>query len=459
MTAVDRGRLPVPGAEPAFVFPTATRSRLENGLGIWTVRRDQLPLVSVVVLLPAGAACDPVDEAGLAAITADMLDEGSGDRSAIQMQEALARIGTDLDTEVGSDAVGLSMVLLERFLPGGLQLLADMVCRPRLADADVARVRDLRMNRLRQLRDSPPVTAEAVFAGLLYGTHAYGHLPIGTSASLERIGTSAIASFHDRAYRPSRTTIIAVGAVEHAAFERMVGDTFGAWTCSPPGGSGETGAAQSPMPAADRARLLIVDRPGAAQTELRIGHVAVPRKTPDFHALVLLNAALGGHFMSRINLNLRERKGYTYGARSAFDFRRQAGPFSVQTSVQTGATADSVREVLGELEAIRGPRPVTEDELVLSKSTLTKGYPRSFETTGQVARGLAQLALYDLSDDTFATFGPRVRALSAADVTAAGRAHLDPARIAVVAVGDRARIEDDVRSLGIGDPEIVANVL
>jgi zinc protease len=178
--------------------------------------------------------------------------------------------------------------------------------------------------------------------------------------------------------------------------------------------------------------------------------VAVARKTAAFHALVLLNAVLGGHFMSRINLKLRQDKGYTYGARSAFDFRRLAGPFCVQTSVQTSATRDAVHQVLSELAAIRGARPAGEDELQLSMSTLTKGYPRNFETTGQVARGLAQLALHDLPDETFAEFCPRVRGLNAGEVTRAALAHIRPDAAVVVAVGDRDRIQGDLDGLGLG---------
>ena len=453
MSAVDRSRLPVPGAEPFFAFPTAAKRQLPNGLGLWTVRRDQLPLVSIVMVLPAGAVNDPDGRAGLAALTADMLDEGSGDRSAIEIQEALARMGTDLDTEVGPDAVVLSLTLLEEFVSDGLRLFADIVCRPRLTDADVTRVRDLRLNQLRQLRDAPGANAEAVYTGLLYGSHPYGHLPIGTTASLQRISAGDIAGFHTLSYRPSRATLVAVGAIEADAFAQEVIAAFGSWADPASGGPVAPAPAPAIQPAASR--LVIVDRPGAAQTELRVGHVGVPRKTPDFHKLVLLNAVLGGHFMSRINLNLREDKGYTYGARSAFDFRRLAGPFSVQTSVQTAATAASIREVLAEIEAIRDSRPATDDELSLSKATLTLGYPRSFETTGQVARGLAQLVLYELPDDTFATFGPRVRAVSSADVTAAAQRHIQPDSLTVVAVGDRSRIESDLGTLGIGSPQVV----
>jgi predicted Zn-dependent peptidase len=200
---------------------------------------------------------------------------------------------------------------------------------------------------------------------------------------------------------------------------------------------------------------VIVDRPGAAQTELRVGHLGAPRLTPDFHALLLLNAVLGGHFSSRLNLNLRERRGFTYGARSAFDFRKMAGPFSVQTSVQTDATADAVGEILGELRAITRDRPASDDERGLSEATLTKGYPRSFETPGQVARGVAQMAVYDLPDDTFAQFCPRIRALTGADLQRVAPQYLHPGLALVVAVGDCARIRTGLEGLGLGDAAVV----
>jgi zinc protease len=455
MSPVDRTRLPSPAPDVRFAFPFATKRRMGNGLGLWTVERRGLPVASVVLVLPVGAALDPDDKPGLAAMTADMLDEGSGDRSAIEMQESLARIGTELDTEVGPDALILSLTLLERFVPEGLGLLADITVRPRLDPADFDRVRTLRVNRLRQLRDVPGVNAELVFLQSLYGTRAYGHLPIGSSSSLARMQASDVVEFHRSAYDPARATLIGVGAIAPDGFARDVDRAFGSWRGAddpaPPGqAAGDVTVHGALAEAGAPARLQIVDRPGAAQTELRIGHVAVARTTADFHALVLLNAVLGGHFMSRINRKLREDKGYTYGARSAFDFRRMAGPFSVQTSVQTSATGDAVHQVLGELAAIRGDRPASEDELRLSMSTLTKGYPRNFETAGQVARGLAQLALHDLPDDTFAEFCPRVRGLDAEDVTRAARAHIRPDSAVVVAVGDRDRIQGDLDGLGLG---------
>ncbi len=460
MSPVDRSRLPVPGPDPDFTFPAADTHHLRNGLSLRTVERRGLPMVSLALVLPAGSGLDPEDRPGLASLTADMLDEGSGDRSAIEMQEALARIGAELDTETGPDSVVLALSLLDRFVPSGLQLLSDIAVRPRLGAADFERVRTLRSNRIRQLRDVPGVNAEAVFARALYGTHPYGHLSIGSSASLAGMDTGDVTGFHRVRYDPSRATLIAAGAIDGAAFARQAEDAFGSWRrpagdAMPPAVPADhsNGGVAGAAPAQ---RLLIVDRPGAAQTELCIGHAGVPRQTPDFHALVLLNAVLGGHFSSRLNLNLRERKGYTYGVRSAFDFRRAAGPFSVRTSVQTDATADAVAQVLGELRDIGQGRPANEDERSLSMATLTKGYPRNFETAGQVARGLAQLATHELPDDTFNMFVPRLRALTADEVTRAAGQYLHPDRAVVVAVGDGARIRGALETLGLGEAAIVA---
>jgi predicted Zn-dependent peptidase len=205
------------------------------------------------------------------------------------------------------------------------------------------------------------------------------------------------------------------------------------------------------VPPPPSARVSLVHRPGAAQSELRIGHVSVPRSTPDYHALLVLNLVLGGQFVSRVNMNLREDKGYTYGARTSFDFRRGPGPFVLQASVQSDATAAAVRESLRELTAIRGDRPVTREELELGRAGLTRGYPRNFETADQLGRAAAQLALYGLPDDYFTTFVPRVLALSEHDVTEVAQKHIDPSRLATIIVGDRDTAGPGLGELGLGE--------
>jgi zinc protease len=452
VSPVDRSRLPVSGKEPDFRFPLVRKSRLPCGLSVWSVERPALPMVSFVLLVPAGAATDPESRPGLAALTADMLDEGSGHRSAIDIQDALARLGADLDTEVGPDAAVLALTTLSRLVGPSLGLLAEIVVGPRLLEQDFDRVRQLRLNRLLQLRNIPSALAERVFLSHIYGSHPYGHLPIGSSRGLRDVSLNEVADFHRRAYVPERATLVAVGDVSHEAVVQAAADAFGHWE-SPRGEDRVQDRLGAPIGSsgASRPRLVIVDRRGAAQSELRIGHVAAARHSPDYHALLVLNTILGGQFVSRVNLNLREDKGYTYDAHTMFEFRKGRGPFVLQTSVRTDATVDAIREALGEIGAIRAERPPDEDELELARAALTRGYPRSFETSGQVARSLAQLVLYDLPDSTFEEFVPSVRAIDAAAVSDVARRHVDPERLSVVIVGDRSRIDAGLASLGLGE--------
>jgi predicted Zn-dependent peptidase len=452
--AVDRSRLPALGAEPSFALPEIRRRTRPNGLRVWTAEHREVPLVSFLVLLPVGAASDPPDRPGLAAMTGDLLDEGSGSLNALELHEALARLGAQLDTEVGSDATLLELTVLERHAERGLELLSDMVRRPRLEQRDFDRVRELRLNRLVQLRDSPAAVADRVFTELLFKGHPYGHLPIGTEASLRAITLRDVSAFHARCYSPGAATIIAVGDSTHDRLAAMVDGVFDDWT-GQPGGSAPAAPYGAP-PAGSTTKIAMVNRSAAAQSELRIGHIGLSRTTPDYHALLVLNMVLGGQFVSRINMNLREDKGYTYGARTSFDFRRAPGPFLLQASVQSDATADAVREAIGELQAIRADRPVTRAELETGRAALTRGYPRNFETADQIGRAAVQLALYDLPEDYFSTFVPKVLALGEDDITRAAAAHLDPSRLLTVIVGDREKVGPSLRALDLGEPSDVA---
>jgi predicted Zn-dependent peptidase len=445
----DRRQLPALGPERLFTFPEIHRTTIDNGLKIWTVEHHQVPLVSVLALIPVGASADPPERPGLAAITGDMLDEGSGDRSALDVHEALGRIGAQLELDVGHDATVLGLTTLTRHLDPGLELVRDMLIRPRFEQREFDRVRDLRLNRLLQMKDMPPALADRAFTQLLYRNHPYGHLPIGSEGSLRGLMIRDITAFHRRAYVPSRITLIAVGAAPHQALTSAIARAFDGWRAESPDPIPEPHTFPSPMP--PPARLALVHRGGAAQSELRIGHVALPRASPDYHGALVANMILGGQFVSRINMNLRENKGYTYGARTAFEFRRAPGPFVLHASVQADATADAVRESIAEIRAIRGERPITRQELELGRASLTRGYPRSFETADQIARAAAQLSLYGLSDDYFTNFVPKVLALNEDDVTAIAAKHIDPSRLLSVVVGDREKTLQSLRALDIGD--------
>jgi zinc protease len=447
---VDRARLPALGADPALRFPEIRRRTLANGLRVWTVEHHAVPLVSFLALLPIGASADPIDRPGLAAITSDMLDEGCGDLDAMELHDTLGRIGGHLDSEIGSDATILTLSSLTRFADRASVLLADMVMRPRFETSDFQRVRELRLNRLIQLRDLAPALADRAFTRLLYRDHPYGHLPLGTEESLQLVTVGEVSAFHGSMFSPSRMTIIAAGAATHDALAASVEAAFGGWAATPAGDPVDP--TRSTLPESPDDRVALVHRAAAAQSELRIGHIGVPRLTPDYHALLVMNIVLGGQFVSRINMNLREDKGYTYGARTSFDFRRGAGPFVLSASVQSEATIDAVIEALSELSAIRGDRPVTAAELQTGRAALTRGYPRNFETAEQISRGAAQLALYDLPDDYFSTFVPMVLAVDEAAVTMAAERYIDPSRLVTVIVGDREKVAPGIPRLNMGAP-------
>jgi predicted Zn-dependent peptidase len=445
-----RSRLPVPGPARPFFFPPIEKSALPNGLGIWTVAHPAIPVVTVVLLVRRGSADDPPGLDGLAALTVDMLDEGTGERSAIAFHESLARIGAQLDSDIGPDAAVLTITALSRFSREAVRLLADMTARPALTDRDFERVRQLRIHRLTQLRDLPGAVADRAFVKLLYGAHPYGHTPLGSEQTLAAITVDDVRAFHRAAIRPADATLIVVGDCRHDDVRRNAERAFGSWE----GSAGSRSAAPAPLPSP--ARLSIVPRRRAPQSELRIGHVAVARDTPDYHALVATNMVLGGQFVSRINLNLRQDKGFTYGARTSFDFRRMPGPFSLQVSVHTATTGRAIAESLAEIDGIRGARPVTADELALGVAALTRGFARNFETGEQLARAVSQIALYGLPDDYFDRFVPAVEQVTAEDVTRVAARHLDPERLTVLVVGDVDAVGGDLSQLSLGEPLVLS---
>jgi len=442
--------MPSATADAPFAFPTISKSQLPNGLAVWSVRHGAVPVATMVLMVRAGSSADPAARPGLASLTGDMLDEGAGARDALEVHEALTRIGAQFDTEVGPDATFLTLTTLTKFRPEGLALLSDLVVRPRFDPGEFERVRQLRTNRLRQLRDVPSATADRAFATALYGDHPYGHLAIGTMAALEHMTLDEVRGFHRRAYQPARAVLIVVGDLSHDQAVAEAAVAFGDWAAEP--GTGHLVAPDIDRPGPAAHRLLLVDRPGAAQSDLRIGHVAVSRRTPDYHALVVANLVLGGQFVSRLNMNLREQKGYTYGARSWFEFRLGPGPFQMSASVQTEVTANAIVEAVAEMAALAGARPIAAPELETARATLTKGYPRNFETADQIARSVAQLALYELPDDYFATFVPRVAALGLDEVRAAASRNLHPEQLVPLVVGDAERVVPTLGVLDLGPP-------
>jgi predicted Zn-dependent peptidase len=303
------------------------------------------------------------------------------------------------------------------------------------------------------LKDVASALAEQTFLRLLYGAHPYSHLAIGTDATLRRVTADDVVAFHARAFQPSRATLIVCGAMGHDELRRLAEDAFGGWSSSSDESVGRVASEVEP-PGRSVTRLAVVQREAAAQSELRIGHLSTRRVTPDYPSLLVMNAVLGGQFVSRVNLKLREEKGFTYGARTSFDWRRGISPFALQTSVHTASTAEAIADALAEIAALRGTRPPSDEEMLLAKASLTRGYPRGFETAQQVARSVAMLTLYGLPDTYFEQFVPNINAVTIANVVDAAARYLDPSKLTTLVVGDYSAIAESLRALNLGEPEL-----
>ncbi len=445
MLGATNPNLPKPQADPTLRLPTLQRRKLSNGLEVLLVEHHELPVVSMNLVVKSGAAADPVSGAGLANTTAALLDEGTKTRNALAISDALTAIGARLNTGAGWDESTVDLVTLTRHLDHALDIYADVITNPAFDEAEFKRARATRLAQLQQQREDANAIAGVVYASLLYGReHPYGHPLGGNEASLTALTEADVRRFYETHYRPNNAALIVVGDVKAATLLPKLERAFAGWK------RGRVPAAANVTAAPvtrDRSTIYLVDKPGAAQSVIQIGQVGVARSSPDYFPLLVLNSMLGGAFVSRVNLNLREDKGYTYGARTAFDYRRGPGPFTASAGVFTNVTKESVAEFMKELRGIRGERPVDAQELNYFKQSLIRSYPRGFETPGQIGARLVDLVLYGLPDDYFNNYIARVNAVTQADIERVANRYLDPGRMAILVVGDRKVVEPGLRSL------------
>jgi predicted Zn-dependent peptidase len=428
---------------PAVIgFPPVVRDRLSNGLAVWVIEQARMPVVSLALLIDRGTSSDPDDRPGLVALSADLLDEGAGNRDAIQLAEAFEGLGSHLGLDVGPDVMRFDATTLTRFLAPVLDLVGDVVSRPRFGETDFSRVRDLRIHRLRQLSRQPAAVADRAFLTAVFGSHPYGHGAIGTTASLEAIVLDDARRFLRDAIVPGGSTLVVSGDVRAADVMASAESAFSEWT-------GSASAVGTPTSVPGQAAVSsLIDRPEAPQSVLRVGHGGPARRIDEHHDLLVLNAVLGGQFSSRINQKLREEKGLTYGARTSFGFRRATGSFACETSVDADRTVEAIEAILYELEAIREEVVVTRDELTQAKAALCRGYARNFETVGQLAHAATQLAIYDLPDSAFDEFVSGISAVTGDAVTRAAATFLRPDESNVIVVGDTVRYRTSIGALG-----------
>jgi zinc protease len=442
-----RATPPGPGPSSALMLPKPQQFKLDNGLTVYVLPQRQLPVVSANLIVLAGSDRNPLEMPGLASFTADMLDEGTKTRKPLDIARDLASLGATLSAGSTTDYSAVSLRSLTHTADAAFGLLADVVLNPAFPAEEVERVRASRLTQLVQQRENPTAIAQRVFNDALYGPgHPYGYTELGTQKSVQAIGPAQLRSFWSTGYTPGNSALVIAGDVDVAGARALAQKHFGAWQ-----GAATTGRAVD-VTQATAGKLLIVDRGTAPQTALRIGMVGVPRSSPDYVPITIMNNALGGLFASRINLNLREKNGYTYGASSGFGFRRGPGPFVVGTNVRSDVTGPAVKEIYSELRRIRA-EPVTPAELTLARDALTRSLPGLFETTSDAASTASQLFVYGLGLDYFNTLPARVDAVTAADVQRVASQYVVPEKLVVVAVGDKAAIEPQLRELDLGPVE------
>ena len=445
LAQADRSAPPKPGPVRPLVLPGVERLSLTNGLAVLLVPMREVPVVEVALVVRAGATADPAGREGLAAMTADLLDEGAGGKDALALSDAVDFLGARLTTGAGWDASTVRLRVPVARLREALPLMADVALRPDFPEGDLARLRKEALTDLLQARDEPGRIASRALAQAVFGPgHRYGRPRTGDAAAIASLTVAELRAFHSARYTLDRSTLVVVGDVTAAVLPELEG-AFGAWA--------RTAAAAPPPVVPPPAQLegrtvWLVDKPGAAQSALRLGRVGPSWGDAGYAATEVMNTLLGGSFTSRLNDNLREQHGYAYGAGSRFERFRAGGLFLAASDVQTDKTAPAVAELLKELGRIR--TPALPEEVERARSYAALGYAGDFETTSQVTARMIEKVVYDLPDGFFEGFVPKALAVDASALQAAAAAAIDPARTALVVVGDRSKVEAPLAGLGLG---------
>ncbi|HKK27124.1 MAG TPA: pitrilysin family protein [Gemmatimonadota bacterium] len=435
-SAPDRSS-PPPSAElRAVELPELEAFRLDNGLRVLVGEDHRLPEVSLRLIVEAGASADPAGHEGAAELTGRLLTEGAAGRGAQEVAAWLDRLGASFSVSAGYDVTILSLHLLSDVLDGGLDVLRAVAREPSFAEAEVDRVRQERLDEIDRDRDKPEVAADHTLIRAVFGDHRYGTPSAGLRESVEGLGREEVASFHGGRYGPPGAALVACGDVDPGVLLEAVEERFGSWE----GGRGRAVPPQPAPPAGPGPRVLLVDRPDSAQAELRLGTVGAAYGDETFFALLVGNAILGGLFNSRINMNLREEKGWTYGARTSFHFRRVAGPFVGRTAVETAAAADALAEFVREMEGMVG-HPPTNEEMTLARNSLVLSLPRQFETVSQVTRKITTQVVYGLPRAYWERYRERIEGVTRDDVVRAMGRFMEPEALRLVVVGRAAELE------------------
>jgi zinc protease len=448
MSVPGRATPPEPGPVRAYTLPTATRGRLANGLTVLAARHGDLPLVTALVVTHAGAAEEPPERAGIAQLTLEALEAGTRQRSGDQIALDLEGLGVELESHLGWDSAVLRVTVPRDRLDAALEIVAEVLREPAFPEAEIQRLRDEQLAAILQRLKEPRGLAADMAARFIFAPATpYARPLIGRRATVETLTVDDVRRYYAARFRPGSAALIFAGAITAEEAADTAQRHFGGWDA---GVAEDTDFAV--QAAAERAAVHIVDRPGSVQSEIRIGHVGVERTHPDHAALAVLNTLLGGAFTSRLNMNLRERHGFTYGASSGFHQRRRPGAFLIATAVATEVTARAVQEALREVAGLR-EAPPSEDELAAARDYLVGVLPLELQTTEQLASRVAEQFVHGLPADFLQRDRNDMAAVTGEDVLRVARQHLRPDAMATLVVGDAGAVREPLAALGLGPVE------
>jgi predicted Zn-dependent peptidase len=447
----DRSKPPELGPPPKLSLPPIVTRQLPNGLKLLIVEQHELPLADFVLVVGSGSTSDPANKPGIANLVAAMLREGTATRKSLEIADQTAFLGIRLAPASSWESSTLSLHTPTAQLDSALALFADVALHPSFPANEFERVRKTQLTELLQLRDQGAAIASIAFPAIIYGNaHPYGAPSLGTEASVASLTTGDLQSYYQTNFKPNNATLIVVGDITPGQVEQKINNLFGNWQR---GDLPQLNYSEPPKPAATT--VYLIDKPGAAQSSFRIGAIGVPRSTQDYFALTVMNTILGGSFSSRLNQNLRETRGYTYGAGSRFDMRRAAGPFLASAEIVTAKSDSALIEFMKELNGIR--QLVPPAELSRAKRYLQLQLPGNFETTQQIAAALVPVALYGLPLDYYNNYVQSIEGVTQADVARVAQQYINPGSLAVVIVGDRKTIEAGLKAVNVG-PIAIRNI-
>jgi zinc protease len=443
---LDRTKRPVGQPVPKIALPAIQKGTLSNGLEVWLVEQHKLPLLSFNLVIQAGSDHDPLSKPGLATMTAEVMDAGTTSMDALQIADKLDYIGASMGIRAGVDGTFASLETLTKHLDEALSVFGDVISHPTFPEKEFERLRNQRLTGLLQQKDRASTIASLAYNHIIYGpNHPYGNDPSGTEESVKNFNRQDLVNFYSTYYRPNNATLIVVGDAKLADLVKLLEKNLSEWK------KGDVPTLTiPPTKPIDARRIYLIDKPGAPQSEIRVGYPALARKTTDFFPVTVMNMILGGQFSSRINMNLRERRGLTYGARSSFTFAKEPGPFTASGGFVSTGTDTAVHEILYELDRMHA-EGMTPEELAFAKKGLTGGFALNFETSGQIARALQNIVLYGLPEDYYENYLQNIDKVTLDDIKRVANTYLDTKKMDVVIVGDVKNIKQGIEGLHAGE--------